>query len=132
MDLLNFCFSLFFKGDQATVVAEEETSKEPVIIEVSEGLGSAVFSLVYLIDAFTEDQGIQDQELNAQSLNLLKQSSDARINMLSHILRLLGMTCRPRKVPELTPIFLLANKLVSIEWTDLTFAPPSLKVESTI
>lgn len=119
MCVLSFSFFqfLFFKGDQASVVAEEETSKEPVIIQVSEGLGSSVFSLVYLIDSLTEDQRIQDQELNAQSLTLLKQSSDSRINMLSQILRLLGMTCLPREVPELTPVFLLANKLVSIEWT---------------
>lgn len=104
---------LLFAGDQTIVVAEGETSKRPVIIQVSEGLGSAVFSLVHL-ESFTDDGRIPDQELDAQSLNLLKQSSDARINLLSQILQLLGMTCLPRKVPELTPIFLLANKLVSI------------------
>lgn len=104
---------LFFAGDQTKIVAVEETSKRPVIIQVSEGLGNAVFSLVHL-ELFTDDGRIHDHELDAQSLNLLKQSSDARINMLSQILQLLGMTCLPRKVPELTPIFLLANKLVSI------------------
>lgn len=100
-------------GDQTTVVAEEESSKRPVIIQVSEGLGTAVFSLVHL-DLFTDDVTIHDQELDAQSLNLLRQSSDTRLSVLSQILQLLGMNCLPREVPELTPIFLLANKQVSI------------------
>ncbi|XP_078375574.1 biotin--protein ligase-like [Oculina patagonica] len=104
------CEPFYFEGDQTKIVAVEETSKRPVIIQVSEGLGNAVFSLVHL-ELFTDDGRIHDHELDAQSLNLLKQSSDARINMLSQILQLLGMTCLPRKVPELTPIFLLANKL---------------------
>lgn len=95
------------------VVAEEETCKRPVIIQVSEGLGNAVFSLVH-IDLLTHDETMKDQDFDVQSLDLLRQSSDARINMLSQILKLLGMTCLPLKVPELTPIFLLANKLVSL------------------
>ena len=104
---------LFFTGDETIVVAEEETCKRPVIIQVSEGLGNAVFSLAH-IDLLTHDETMKDQDFDVQSLDLLRQSSDARINMLSQILKLLGMTCLPLKVPELTPIFLLANKLVSL------------------
>lgn len=95
------------------VVGEEESCKKPVIVQISEGLGSAVFSLVHL-ELFADNIRIHDQELDAQTLNLLRQSSDARISSLSQILQLLGMNCLPREVPELTPIFLLANKLVSI------------------
>lgn len=95
------------------VVAEEESCKKPVIVQISEGLGSAVFSLVHL-ELFADNIRTHDQELDAQTLNLLRQSSDARISSLSQILQLLGMNCLPHEVPELTPIFLLANKLVSI------------------
>jgi len=104
----------FFKGAKTTVVAEEESSKKPVIVQISEGLGSAVFSLVHL-ELFTDNIRINDEELDAQTLDLLRESADARISSLSQILQLLGMNCLPRacKVPELTPIFLLANKLVS-------------------
>lgn len=95
---------------ETTVVAEEESSKKPVIVQISEGLGSAVFSLVHL--EFTDNIRMHDKELDAQTVNLLRQSGDDRINTLSQILQLLGMNCLPREVPELTPIFLLSNKLV--------------------
>ena len=99
-------------GAKTTVVAEEESSKKPVIVQVSEGLGSAVFSHVHL-ELFTDNIRMHDEELDAQTLDLLKESADARISSLSQILQLLGMNCLPREVPELTPIFLLASKLVS-------------------
>ena len=104
---------LFFAGDKTIVVAEEQTCKRPVIVQVSEGLGNAVFCLVH-IGLLAHDGTMKDQDFDVQSLDLLRQSSDARINMLSQILKLVGMTCLPLKVPELTPIFLLANKLVSL------------------
>ena len=110
--LFHFCF---LTGAKTTVVAEEESSKKPVIVQVSEGLGSAVFSHVHL-ELFTDNIRMHDEELDAQTLDLLKESADARISSLTQILQLLGMNCLPREVPELTPIFLLANKLVSTFW----------------
>ena len=108
-----FISFLFFTEAKATVVAEEESSKKPVIVQISEGLGSAVFSLVHL-ELFTDNIKIHDEEFDAQTLDHLRQAADARISSLSKILQLLGMNCLPHEVPELTPIFLLANKLVSI------------------
>ena len=99
-------------GAKTSVVAEEESSKRPVIVQISEGLGSAVFSLVHL-ELFTDNKRIHDEEFDPQTLDLLRQSADARISSLSQILQLLGISCLPREVPELTPIFLLASQLVS-------------------
>ena len=116
-------------GAEATVVAEEESSKRPVIVQISEGLGSAVFSLVHL-EFFAENLRIHDEEFDAKTLDLLRQSADDRISSLSQILQLLGMNCLPREVPELTPIFLLANQLVStycIEPCTSKFNPFSAK-----
>jgi len=110
---LALCEPYYFEGAKTTVVAEEESSRKPVIVQISEGLGSAVFSLVHL-ESFTDNIRIHDDELHAQTLDLLRQSDDARISSLSQILQLLGMNCLPREVPELMPVFLLANKLVSI------------------
>lgn len=103
---------MLLTGAEATVVAEEESSKRPVIVQISEGLGSAVFSLIHL-ELFAENVRIHDEEFDAKALDLLRQSADDRISSLSQILRLLEMNCLPREVPELTPIFLLADQLVS-------------------
>jgi len=107
---------LVLTGAKTTVVAEEESSKKPVIVQISEGLGSAVFSLVHLelvMDNIRMPSLMHDEELDVQTLDLLSKSTDARISSLSQILQLLGMNCLPSEAPELTPIFLLANKLVS-------------------
>ena len=100
-------------GEEANVVAEDDTSRRPVIVQVSEGSGNAVFSLVHL-ESFTDNGQIHSQELDEQDLKSLKESSDARRKMLSQLLQLLSISCLPREVPELTPIYLLANKLVSL------------------
>ena len=108
-----FVSFLFLTGAKTTVVAEEESSKRPVIVQISEGLGSAVLSLVHL-ELLADNIRIHDEEFDAQTLDLLRQSADARIkSSFSQILQLLGMNCLPPEVPELTPIFLLANQLVS-------------------
>lgn len=107
---LNFsavCEPFYFEGDQ-TVIAQEVKTKKPVLIQVTEGVGSAVFSLIHL-ELVTNDQVMQNQD--SQSLNLLRQSRDARTRLLSQILQLLGMNCQQQNVPELTPMFLLARQL---------------------
>ena len=103
---------MIFAGVQ-TVIAQEVNTKKPVIIQVTEGCGSAVFSLVHL-KLLTDEQMMQNQDLDSPSLNYLRQSKGARISMLSQILQLLDMNCQPLNVPELTPVFLLARKVVSI------------------
>ena len=110
-----FVSFLCLTGAKTTVVAEEESSKRPVIVQISEGLGSAVFSFVHL-ELFTDNIRKHDEEFDAQTLDLLRQSADTRISSLSQILQLLGINCLPREVPELTPIFLLASQLVSTCW----------------
>ena len=55
----------------------------------------------------------QNQELAVLGANKWRQSKDARLWILSHILQLLGITCQPGNAPELTPMYLLARKLVS-------------------
>lgn len=103
---------MIFPGVQ-TVIAREVSTRNPVIIQFTEGHGSAVFSLVYL-DLLTDEQMMENHDLDTPSLNYLRQSKGARISMLSQILQLLGMNCQPLNVPELTPVSLLARKTVSI------------------
>ena len=110
-----FVSFLFLTGVKTSVVAEEESSKRPLIVQISEGLGSAVFSLVHL-ELLTDNKRVHHEEFDAQTLDLLRQSADARISSLSQILQLLGISCLPPEVPELTPIFLLASQLVSTYW----------------
>ena len=104
--------SVIFAGVQ-TVIAREVNTKKPVIIQLTEGHGSAVFSLVHL-DLLTDEQMMETHDLDTPSLNYLRQSKGARISMLSQILQLLGINCQPLNVPELTPVSLLARKMVSI------------------
>lgn len=111
--LFCFLFCFFFLGDQQTIIAQEVKTKKPVIIQVTEGHGSAVFSLVHL-ELLTDDQITQNQDFDTQSVKLLQQSTNARISMLSQILELIDINCQPLNAPELTPIFLLARKLVSV------------------
>ena len=103
---------MIFAGVQ-TVIAREVSTKKPVIIQLTEGHGNAVFSLVHL-DLLTDEQMMENHDLDTPSLNYLRQSKSARISMLSQILQLLGMNCQPLNVPELTPVSLLARKMVSI------------------
>lgn len=94
------------------IIAEEETSQRPVIIQISEGSGNAVFSLVQL-ESLADNGKLVSLEQDTQNLKSLRESSDARRKMLLHILILLKLSFKPLKVPELTPLFLLGNELVS-------------------
>ena len=94
------------------IIAEEETSQRPVIIQISEGSGNAVFSLVHLESLAADNGKLVSLEQDTQNLKSLRESSDARRKMLLHILKLLKLSFKPLKVPELTPLFLLGNELV--------------------
>lgn len=104
---------VIFPGDQ-TVVAQETETKNPVVIQLCEGHGgSAVLCLIDL--TFLDDYStvkMQDQEKEWDAC--LKQSRNSRIGLLSNILQLLGINCQPQNAPELTPVLLLARKIVSI------------------
>jgi len=104
-DFSALCDPFYFEGDQ-TIIAQEAKTKKPVIIQVSEGHGTAVFSLIHL-ELLTDDE---IKGLDTQSFSLLKQSRNVRKSMLSQILELLGLSCQPANTPELTPVFLLAGK----------------------
>ncbi|XP_022803242.1 biotin--protein ligase-like [Stylophora pistillata] len=96
-DFSALCQPYYFEGEKAKIVAEEETSRKPVVIQISEGSGNALFSLVHF-ESFTDYGKLHGQE------------QDAGRKMLVHILKLLGISCQPLEVPELTPLYLLANE----------------------
>ena len=103
---------VIFPGDQTVVVQEAET-KNPVVIQLHEGHGSAVLCLIdltFLDDYYTVKMQDQEKEWDA----CLKQSRNLRIGLLSNILQFLGINCQPQNAPELTPVLLLARKIVSI------------------
>lgn len=103
---------VIFPGDQTVVVQEAET-KNPVVIQLHEGHGSAVLCLIDL--TFLDDYPtvkLQDQEEEWDAC--LKKSRNSRIGLLSNILQFLGINCQPQNAPELTPLLLLARKIVSI------------------
>lgn len=102
--------SLVFAGEQ-TVVAQDVKTKKPVIIQVTEGHGTAVYTLVHL-ELVTDGEIAENQELDAPSLNHWTQSEDARMSILSQILQLLGLNCQRLNAPILTPVYLLSKKEV--------------------
>ena len=99
------------KGDY-TVLVQDVNTRKPVIVQVTEGGGTAVLSLVHL--EFINDEEIFHNEGFAISdVNKLNQSKSARIWMLSHVLQILGISCKPGNLPELTPMYLMARNMVS-------------------
>lgn len=46
--------------------------------------------------------------------NFLKMSNVTRYEVLTEILKLLGLSCGPSEVPSLTPLYLLSSEMVSI------------------
>lgn len=103
------CEPFYFKGDH-TVILQDVNTRKPVAIKITEGDGSAVLSLVHL-EFISSEPVSQNQELAVVGANKWRQSKDARLWILSHILQLLGITCQPGNAPELTPMYLLARKL---------------------
>lgn len=108
-NLSALCEPFYFEGDQTVVVQEAET-KNPVVIQLHEGHGSAVLCLIDL--TFLDDYPavkLQDQEQEWDAC--LKKSRNSRIGLLSNILQFLGINCQPQNAPELTPLLLLAKKI---------------------
>ena len=108
--------AFILKGDY-TVLVQDVNTRKPVIVQVTEGDGTVVLSLVHL---FINDEEIFHNEgFTISDVNKLNQSKSARIWMLSHVLQILGISCKPGHLPELTPMYLMARKMVS--WHTIYF-----------
>ena len=71
-----------------------------------------MLSLVHL-ELINDEEIFYNEELTISDVNKLSQSKSARIWMLSHVLQILGINCKPGNLPELTPIYLMARNMVS-------------------
>ena len=101
------------EGFHSTVVAHEDITKRPLIVQIFEGHGTAVFSLLHLVSNVTESDK-QGNAVNSQSSSVLEVSSESLIDILSVVLKCLELKCQSSNIPELTPAFLLASKKVRV------------------
>lgn len=106
------CDPFYFKGDY-TVLVQDVNTRKPVIVQVTEGGGTAVLSLVHL--EFINDEIFHNEGFAISDVNKLNQSKSARIWMLSHVLQILGISCKPGNLPELTPMYLMAQNMRLIQ-----------------
>ena len=112
------------KGDY-TVLVQDVNTRKPVIVQVTEGGGTAVLSLVHL--EFISDEIFHNEGFVVSDVNKLNQSKSARIWMLSHVLQILGISCKPGNLPELTPMYLMARNMVSWHTIYFQFVVLSIK-----
>ncbi|XP_074626123.1 biotin--protein ligase-like isoform X3 [Acropora palmata] len=97
------------KGDY-TVLVQDVNTRKPVIVQVTEGGGTAVLSLVHL-EFINDEEIFHNEGFTISDVNKLNQSKSARIWMLSHVLQILGISCKPGNLPELTPMYLMARNM---------------------
>ncbi|XP_015759957.1 PREDICTED: biotin--protein ligase-like [Acropora digitifera] len=101
------------KGDY-TVLVQDVNTRKPVIVQVTEGGGTAVLSLVHL-EFINDEEIFHNGGFTISDVNKLNQSKSARIWMLSHVLQILGISCKPGNLPELTPMYLMARNMRLIQ-----------------
>ena len=79
-----------------------------MIVHIPEGTGTAVLSLVHL------DLEMRGEAAEAQgwAAAKLKEANMMRQDLLSAVLQYLGMKCSSVRLPELTPAYLFASKMV--------------------
>ena len=71
-----------------------------------------MLSLVHL-EFINDEEIFHNEGFTISDVNKLNQSKSARIWMLSHVLQILGISCKPGNLPELTPMYLMARNMVS-------------------